>query len=181
MGLGFQTQKLITEITSLEKEVTHLEQHVLNLYRKVVDQRLVPELQRNLHSEPSSPCSSHVERKHAMAASAAPGQSRFKLEKPLQQRAPRENVAAQGSKRPHSAMISNDLLRTRHSSLLGGTFSSIDEEPREMQDFSGEFPSVSTHKLCHINSFLAFWCQYVIISVFFVIIVLIIFYLCRSV
>lgn len=139
-----QTQKLITEISSLEKEVTHLEHHVLNLYRKVLDQRL-PEQRRVLqgrYSEPSSPCS-HAERKHAMA-----GDSRFKLEKKFPRDASpqhqRHHVAAvaQGSKRPHSA-ISNDPLKTRHSSFLGGTFYAIDEEPREMQDFSGELPSVT--------------------------------------
>jgi len=144
----FQTQKLITEISSLEKEVTHLEHHVLNLYRKVLDQRLPEQriLLQGRRSEPSSPCS-HAERRHAMA-----GESRFKSEK----KAPRDvspqhkrhgsaaaAAAAQGSKRPHSA-ISNDLLKTRHGSLLGGTFYSIDEEPRETQDFSGELPSVSS-------------------------------------
>lgn len=147
--LFWQTQKLITEISSLEKEVTHLEHHVLNLYRKVLDQRL-PEQRRVLqgrYSEPSSPCS-HAERKHAMA-----GDSRFKLEKKFPRDASpqhqRHAAVAQGSKRPHSA-ISNDPLKTRHSSLLGGTFYAIDEEPREMQDFSGELPSVSSK--CHANS-----------------------------
>lgn len=140
-NLAPQTQKLITEITSLEKEVTNLEQHVLNLYRKVLDQRLPEQraLLQGRHSEPSSPCS-HVEKKHAMA-----GESRFKLEKKALDFSPqhkRHVSAPQGSKRPHSA-ISNDPLKTRHSSLLGGTFYSIDEEPREMQGFSGELPSVS--------------------------------------
>lgn len=138
--------------------MTHLEQHVLNLYRKVLDQRL-PEQRMGMHgrhSEPSSPCS-HAEKRHAMA-----GDSRFKLETRFLDLSPqhRRHVSAaaaaaaassQGSKRPHSA-ISTDLLRTRHSSLLGGTFYSIDEEPRETLDFSGELPSVSTPKMPKLSS-----------------------------
>lgn len=151
-NLAPQTQKLITEITSLEKEVTHLEQHVLTLYRKVLDQRL-PQVVQGRHSEPSSPCS-HVEKKHAMAERC--GASRFKLEykapadppqalsdSSLQHRRHHVSAAAshQGSKRPHSAISKNDPLKTRHSSLLGGTFYSIDEE---QADFSGpESPTVS--------------------------------------
>ncbi|KAG0605815.1 hypothetical protein M758_9G089700 [Ceratodon purpureus] len=150
-NLAPQTQKLITEITSLEKEVTHLEQHVLTLYRKVLDQRLPEQrILQGRHSEPSSPCS-HTELKHAMVERR--GESRLKLEYkvgdsrqapelPPQHRRHVSAAAAQGSKRPHSA-ISNDPLKTRHGSLLGGTFHPIDEEPREMQDFSAELPNVS--------------------------------------
>ena len=149
-----QTQKLITEITSLEKQVTHLEQHVLTLYRKVLDQRL-PEhrLLQGRHSEPSSPASGHAEKKHAIAKRC--GESRLKLE--YRVREPRQApdvspqhrrhasaAASQGSKRPHSAISNDPLVKTRHGSLLGGAFYSIDEEPREKQDFSGELPSVST-------------------------------------
>jgi hypothetical protein len=128
---------------------------VLTLYRKVLDQRL-PQQRTALqgrHSEPSSPCS-HVEKKHAMAERC--GASRFKLEfkvpadpRPVAPSDPslqhkRHHVSAaapQGSKRPHSAISKNDPLKTRHSSLLGGTFYSIDEE---QADFSGpESPTVS--------------------------------------
>lgn len=125
---------------------------MLTLYRKVLDQRLPEQrILQGRHSEPSSPCS-HAEKKHAMVERF--GESRFKLEYKV--RVPRQvpelspqhrrhvsAASSQGSKRPHSD-ISNDPLKTRHGSLLGGTFYSIDEEPRELQDFSGELPSVST-------------------------------------
>lgn len=125
---------------------------MLTLYRKVLDQRL-PE-QRILQGRTPSTPSRHAEKKQAMAERCE--ESRFKLEykvhdcrqaqvdlsPPLRRRV--SAAACLGSKRPHSA-ISNDPPKSRHGSLLGGTFYSIDEEPREMQDFSGELPRVSTN------------------------------------
>nr|XP_024400877.1 uncharacterized protein LOC112294543 isoform X2 [Physcomitrium patens] len=149
-NLDPQTQKLITEISSLEREVTHLEQHVLTLYRKVLDQKLTDQRQGS-RSEPSSPYG-HTEKKYAVAQR---GEARYKAEKKMRDPQPcnvspqhRRNgsaAASQGAKRPHSA-ISNDLLKARHTSLLGGGSHSIDEEPREKQDFSRDLPIVSNEK-----------------------------------
>lgn len=146
-----QTQKLITEVSSLEKEVMHLEQHVLTLCREVLNQRLTDQGQ-GLHFEPSSPYS-HAEKRQALAQR---GEIRFKSEKMQMDSQPRNAfpqscqrnmsvAASQGFKRPHSS-ISNEHHKTRHNSLPGGTFYSIDEEPREMQDSSAEPPIVSSRR-----------------------------------
>ncbi|XP_024370389.1 uncharacterized protein [Physcomitrium patens] len=146
-NLDPQTQKLITEVSSLEKEVMHLEQHVLTLCREVLNQRLTDQGQ-GLHFEPSSPYS-HAEKRQALAQR---GEIRFKSEKMQMDSQPRNAfpqscqrnmsvAASQGFKRPHSS-ISNEHHKTRHNSLPGGTFYSIDEEPREMQDSSAEPPIV---------------------------------------
>lgn len=155
-----QAQDLIIEITSLEKEVTNLEQHVLSLYRNILDQKLSHRASGK-PSDPYNPCSPSAAKDHA----APSRESRFKAEESSEiplfppaspQHRRHGSAAAQGYKRPHSAISADRQFKTRHGSLLSGAFYSIDEEPCADQGFSTSISMVRTFVVSYSLSYMKY-------------------------